>query len=233
MSNSPLICYTAISPHKRKRNHVIDTVTIHCMACNGSIETCGRSFQGTSMASSNYGIGSDGRIAMYVPEDYRSMCSSSSSNDDRAITIEVANTTNYEPFPVSDKAYASLINLLVDICIRNGIKQLLWHADKTLIGQVSRQNMTVHRWFANKSCPGDYLFRKHYDIAKEVNERLEEEMATRFKTIYDVPESLRKETKELIDSGALRGNEKGLDVTEDMLRCMIINKRYTDKVLGK
>ena len=233
MSNSSLICYTAISPHKKIRNHKIDTITIHCMACNGSIETCGRAFQMNTVASSNYGIGSDGRIALYVPEEYRSMCSSNSANDNRAITIEVANLTNYEPFSVSEKAYNSLISLLVDICKRNGIEKLLWKADKSLIGQVDKQNMTVHRWFANKSCPGTYLFEKHYQIAEEVNERLESELAVRYKTIYDVPEPLREETRQLIESGALRGNEKGLDVTEDMLRCMIINKRYVDGLIEK
>ena len=233
MSNSNLICYTAISPHKRLRNHEIDTISIHCMACNGSIETCGRAFQGTKVASSNYGIGSDGRIALYVPEEYRSMCTSSSSNDNRAITIEVANLTSSEPFPISEQAYKSLIDLLVDICKRNGIKELLWHADKSLIGKIEKQNMTVHRWFAAKSCPGDYLYNKHYQIAEEVNERLEEEMAIRYKDLSEVPDSLKKETKELIDSGALKGNEKGLDVTEDMLRCMIINKRYADNLIKK
>ena len=59
--------------------------------------------------------------------------------------------------PVSDAAYRSLIALLVDICRRNGIKRLLWKGDKSLIGQVDKQNMTVHRWFAAKACPGDWL----------------------------------------------------------------------------
>lgn len=233
MGNSSLVCYTAISPHKKMRNHKIDTISIHCMACNGSVEVCGRSFQGTNVASSNYGIGSDGRIALYVPEEFRSMCTSSSKNDNRAITIEVANLTSSEPFPISEKAYNSLISLLVDICKRNGIEKLLWKADKNLIGEVEKQNMTVHRWFAAKSCPGEYLYNKHYQIAEDVNERLEKEMNVRYQNIYDVPEPLREETKELIESGALKGNEKGLDVTEDMLRCMIINKRYTDNLIKK
>ena len=32
--------------------------------------------------------------------------------------------------------------------------------------------MTVHRWFANTACPGDYLYGQHADIAKKVNEKL-------------------------------------------------------------
>ena len=175
MSNSPLVSYVKISPNRNSpRNHVIDTITIHCMAGNCSIETCGDIFYPTSRgASSNYGIGSDGRIAMYVEEKDRSWCSSSASNDNRAITIEVANDGGASTgWHVSDAAYKSLIDLCVDICKRNGIKELKWKGDKSLIGQVDKQNMTVHRWFANKSCPGDYLYNLHLKIAADVNARL-------------------------------------------------------------
>ena len=55
--------------------------------------------------------------------------------------------------------------------------------------------------------------------------------AARYNTIDDVPEWAKRETQELIDSGALRGNENGLDVTEDMLRCLIISKRYAEGLL--
>lgn len=108
---------------------------------------------------------------MYVEEKDRSWCTSSKSNDNRAITIEVASDTSH-PYAVTEKAYASLINLCVDICRRNGIKELKWKGDKSLIGKVDKQNMTVHRWFANKSCPGDYLYNLHGQIAAEVNEKL-------------------------------------------------------------
>lgn len=173
MSNSPLVNYTKISPNKTSpRNHKIDTITIHCVVGQCSIEALGNVFASASKkASSNYGIGYDGRIGMYVEEKDRSWCSSSSSNDNRAITIEVASDT-YHPYAIKDAAYKSLINLLVDICKRNDIKELKWKADKSLIGQVDKQNMTVHRWFANKSCPGDYLYNRHSQIAAEVNERL-------------------------------------------------------------
>lgn len=174
MSNSKLISYTKLSPnHSGKRNHTIDTISIHCMAGNLTVESCGALFaQSSRQASSNYGIGSDGRIALYVDEANRSWCTSSSSNDNRAITIEVANTVAADPWPVSDAAYKSLINLLVDICQRNNIKKLLWQGDNSLIGQVEKQNMTVHRWFAAKACPGNWLYNRHGQIASEVNERL-------------------------------------------------------------
>jgi hypothetical protein len=173
MNNSTLVSYTKISPNRTSpRNHKIDTITIHCVVGQASVETLGNVFAPTSrQASSNYGVGVDGRIGMYCEEKDRSWCSSSSSNDNRAITIEVASDTTH-PYAVNEKAYAALIDLCVDICKRNGIKELKWKADKSLIGQVDKQNMTVHRWFANKSCPGDYLYNRHGEIAKAVNERL-------------------------------------------------------------
>lgn len=172
-SNSKLVDYTRLSPnHSGERNHAIDTITIHCVVGQCSVETMGNIFAPTSrQASCNYGIGSDGRIGLYVEEKNRSWCSSSRSNDHRAITIEVASDTTH-PYAVRDVVYKSLINLLVDICKRNGIKKLLWKADKSLIGQVDKQNMTVHRWFANKSCPGDWLYSRHGEIANLVNKRL-------------------------------------------------------------
>ena len=172
-TNSPLVSYTKISPNRtRNRTHSIDTITIHCVVGQCSVETLGNIFAPTSrQASSNYGVGTDGRIGMYVEEKDRSWCSSSASNDHRAVTIEVASNT-YAPYAVNDKAYASLINLVADICKRNGIKELKWKADKSLIGQVSKQNMTVHRWFAATSCPGDYLYNRMGDIAAKVNAKL-------------------------------------------------------------
>ncbi|MEG2679897.1 MAG: peptidoglycan recognition family protein, partial [Oscillospiraceae bacterium] len=174
MSNSPLISYTELSPNQSgRRKHAIDTISIHCMAGNLSVESCGHMFSGARKASSNYGIGSDGRIGLYVEEKNCSWCTSSPGNDNRAVTIEVANTVAADPWPVSDKAYAALIDLLTDICQRNGITRLLWRGDKNLIGQVDKQNMTVHRWFAAKACPGDWLYERHGEIADAVNKRLD------------------------------------------------------------
>lgn len=179
MSNSKLISYTKISPNRTvNRDHKIDTITIHCMAGDMSVEGCGAWFSKTSTgASSNYGIGSDGRIGLYCPEKDRSWCSSSRSNDMRAVTIEVANCKNshggYDAdWPVSDKAYNSLIELVADICKRNNIKKLLWKDDRSLIGQVDKQNMSLHMWFKNKDCPGKYLHSHMGDIANKVNAKL-------------------------------------------------------------
>ena len=173
MSNSPLVSYTKISPNKTSpRNHKIDTITIHCVVGQCSVETLGDVFAPASRkASSNYGIGVDGRIGMYCEEKDRSWCSSSGSNDNRAITIECASDKTH-PYAINDKVYKALIELLVDICKRNGIPELKWKADKSLIGQPDKQNMTVHRWFANKSCPGDYIYNRLGQIASEVNAKL-------------------------------------------------------------
>lgn len=174
MSNSPLVSYTKISPNKSSpRNHKIDTVTIHCVVGQCSVETLGNVFAPTSrQASSNYGVGVDGRIGMYVEEKDRSWCSSNAANDNRAITIEVASDTK-EPYAVNAKAYAALIDLLVDICKRNGIKELVWSTNKAdRVNHKNGCNMTVHRDYANKSCPGTYLYERHAQIASEVNKRL-------------------------------------------------------------
>lgn len=192
MSNSSLVSYIRISPNRTSpRNHVIDTITIHCMAGNLTVENCGELFsKQTRCASSNYGIGSDGRIAMYVEESDRSWCSSNKANDHRAITIEVANDGGENTgWHVSEKAMNSLIRLLVDICKRNNIKELKWKGNPSLVGNISKQNMTVHRWFSAKSCPGDYLYSKHGYIAQEVNKQLRGD-------ISDLPTSAPSGTNE-------------------------------------
>lgn len=188
-TNSKLVNYTRISPNRSvNRNHKIDTVSIHCVVGQCSVETLGSIFASTSKeASSNYGIGYDGRIGMYVEEKDRSWCTSSASNDNRAITIEVASDT-FEPYKVTDAAYKSLIKLLVDICKRNGIKKLVWSTNKSeRMNHLNGCNMTVHRDYANKSCPGDYLYNLHGQIAKEVNAQLGSgTSSTTKKTLYRV-----------------------------------------------
>lgn len=188
-TNSPLVTYTKLSPnHSGQRKHAIDTITIHCVVGQLSVETIGNIFAPTSrQASSNYGIGKDGRIGMYVEEKNRSWCTSSSANDNRAITIEVASDTKH-PYAVNDKAYAALLDLVTDICRRNGIKKLVWSTVKNdRVNHLNGCNMTVHRDYANKSCPGDYLYNLHGEIAAEVNKRLGQTEATDPKPITPAP----------------------------------------------
>lgn len=173
-TNSSLVNYTKISPNKTpNRNHAIDTITIHCVVGQVTVERLGDIFAPTSrQASSNYGVGKDGRIGMYVEEKDRSWCTSNAANDHRAITIEVASDTS-DPYAVTPAAYESLIKLVADICKRNGIKKLVWSTNKNdRVNHLNGCNMTVHRDYANKSCPGEYLYSHHQDIANRVNDLL-------------------------------------------------------------
>lgn len=171
-TNSSLVNYKKISPYRNstRKNSTynptgkITKITIHHMAGNLSVETCGKVFQ-TSGASANYGIGSDGRVGLYVEEKDRSWASYSPSNDYKAVTIEVANCKGKPNWEVNNTAYNKLIDLCVDICKRNGIKKLNFTGDAS-------GNLTMHQYFIATACPGPYLKSKFQDIADEVNKKL-------------------------------------------------------------
>ena len=177
MSNSPLVSYTKLSPnHSGQRTHAIDRITPHCVVGQCSVETLGNIFAPTSrQASCQYGIGVDGRVGMYVEEKNRSWCSSSNENDQRAVTIECASDTTH-PYAFKDVVYNKLIELCVDICKRNGKKKLLWLGNKTKTlnynPAADEMVLTVHRWFANKSCPGDWMYSRMGDLASKVTAKL-------------------------------------------------------------
>lgn len=232
-TNSPLVDYTRISPHKGSRSgHVIDTITIHCVAAQAAVETLGSLFQ-TKQASANYGIGVDGRVGMYVPEGERSWATSNSANDARAVTIEVA-CDNYHPYAVKDAVYKKLIALVADICKRNGISKLVWSTNKAdRVNHRNGCNMTVHRDYENKACPGQWLYDRHGQIADAVNKILEGEEMIRYKTIDEMPKGYQAEAQELVALGFNgKGGDKGLDVTEDMLRTMIVNLRMCKALIA-
>lgn len=171
MSNSNLVDVVVLSPNCNKREGKISKITIHHMAGNLTVEQCGKVFEPKSRkASSNYGIGSDGRVGLYVDESFRSWASSNKANDEIAVTIEVADASNSAPWTVTDKAYTKLIDLCVDICQRNGIKELKWTGDKN-------GTLTVHRFFKATECPSDFLMGKMPDIAAKVNARLNSQKA--------------------------------------------------------
>lgn len=177
MSNSSLVSYTKISPNKTSpRNHAIDRITPHCVVGQLSAESiCGCFTSPFREASCNYGIGTDGRVSLCVEEKDRSWCSSSGANDHRAVTIECASDMN-EPYAMNDRVYSSLVNLCTDICRRNGKNKLLWFGDKnkTLAYEPKSNEMviTVHGWFANKSCPGNWLYARLGNLAAKVTENL-------------------------------------------------------------
>lgn len=176
-TNSSLATVKLISPNKNSpRNKPIDLVTVHCFVGQVNAKRGCEVFQPTTKkASCNYVVGLDGSIGLCVEEKDRSWCTSSAANDNRAVTIEVASDTAH-PYAVTAKAYAALLALLTDICRRNGKTKLLWLGDKTkTLAYKPVKNemvMTVHRWYANKACPGEYLLSRHATIAAEVTKRL-------------------------------------------------------------
>ncbi len=190
-TNSSLVSYTKLSPnHSGQRTHSIDRITPHCVVGQCSVETLGNIFLPTSrQASCNYGIGTDGRVGMYVEEKNRSWCSSSNANDQRAVTIECASDTT-EPYAFKDVVYQKLITLCVDICKRNGKKKLLWLGDKNKTLNYSPKSdemvLTVHRWFANKSCPGNWMYARMGDLAEKVTAQLGGTSAGSSGTLYRV-----------------------------------------------
>lgn len=177
MSNSSLVTCKVMSPnHSGKRTHKIDRITPHCVVGQLSARSIGGCFTSTSrQASCNYGIGKEGGVCLIVDEANRSWCSSSANNDQRAVTIECA-SNKAEPYAFNNTVYNKLIDLCVDICKRNGKKKLLWIPDKNkaLAYKPAPDEMllTVHRWFANKSCPGDWLMARMGDLANKVTARL-------------------------------------------------------------
>ena len=176
-TNSSLVSYTGLSPnHSGQRTHSIDRITPHCVVGQLSAETICACFPAGRDASCNYGIGTDGRVSLCVEEKNRSWCTSSNANDQRAVTIECASDKT-EPYAMNSAVYDTLIKLCTDICRRNGKSKLLWFADKdkslNYAPKSDEMIITVHRWFANKSCPGNWLYARLGDLAEKVTAALE------------------------------------------------------------
>lgn len=235
-TTSPLVSYTKLSPnHSGQRTHSIDRITPHCVVGQCSVETLGNVFLPTSrQASSNYGIGVDGRVGMYVEEKNRSWCSSSAANDQRAVTIECASDTA-EPYAFKDVVYQRLIELCADICKRNGKTRLLWldNKDKTLGYTPAPDEMvlTVHRWFANKSCPGDWLYTRMGDLASKVTAALGGQSPA---SLDNTPAAWSKDAVNwTLENRLLLGDSNGnLKLRENLTReqfCVML-KRYHDMI---
>lgn len=179
MSNSRLPTYVRLSPNVTKpRQGTIKGVAIHCTA--GGKDLPASNFADLPRfvipdkkmgASCHYVVGGDGSIAQVCGEENRAWCTSNKI-DHQLVTIEVA-SDHVAPYLVNTAAIEALVKLLADICQRNGISKLLWKGDKSLMGHWDKQNMVVHRWTANKACPGDFLYNLHPKIANAVNEILE------------------------------------------------------------
>ena len=190
-TNSSLVSYSKLSPnHSGQRTHSIDRITPHCVVGQLTAESiCGCFTSPSREASCNYGIGKDGKIALCVEENNRSWCSSSSANDHRAVTIECASDLNHL-YAMTTAVYNSLVKLCTDICKRNGKKKLLWLGDKNKTLNYSPKSdemvLTVHRWFASKSCPGDWLYSRLGDLASKVTIKLGGNTSASTGTLYRV-----------------------------------------------
>ena len=221
-----MVAYTKLSPnHSGQRTHSIDRITPHCVVGQLSAESiCGCFTSPSRQASCNYGIGMDGKVSLCVEEKNRSWCSSSNANDQRAVTIECASDKT-EPYAMNSRVYDSLIKLCTDICRRNGKKKLLWFGDrnKTLNYTPKSDEMvlTVHRWFANKSCPGDWLYARLGDLAAKVTAALgspsEPKPASNKKQLYRV-------RKTWTDSKSQKG---AFSVLANAKKCVDSNKGYS------
>ena len=230
-TNSSLVSYTKLSPnHSGQRTHSIDRITPHCVVGQCSVETLGNIFLPTSrQASCNYGIGVDGRVGMYVEEKNRSWCSSSNANDQRAVTIECASDAT-EPYAFKDVVYQTLIKLCVDICKRNGKSKLLWLGDKdktfAYSPKADEMVLTVHRWFANKSCPGSWMYARMGDLAAKVTAQLGG--GTSGDTEADYPEKLTegyyRVRKAWSDSKSQKGAYK---ILSNAKKCADANPGYS------
>ena len=233
MSNSSLVSYKRISPNRSiKRKYKITRITPHCVVGQLSVESLGSIFAPRSrQASSNYGIGSDGRVGMYCEEKDRSWCSSSSDNDNRAITIECASDLKH-PYAFKDVVFNKLIDLCVDICKRNHKKKLIWinNEAKALAYKLADDEMllTAHRWFAKTECPGDWMYARMGKLAEEVNKRLDDTFVVKFKEDMNVRVNPGTQSKRSKDK-----NGKFIMCDEGVEYTIIATKKVKGVLWGK
>lgn len=222
-TSSPLVTYTRYSPnHSGQRTHTIDRITPHCVVGQCSVEALGELFADTDrQASSNYGIGADGRVALYVSEKNRSWCSSDAKNDNRAVTIECASDTT-DPYAMNAAVWDTLVRLCADICIRNGKTRLIWIPDRDIALDYDLEPdemlLTVHRWFANKACPGDWLYSRLGELASAVT-RILNPSGTGVPGDGDTPHEWAADAVEwAVSRGILRGRGNTLALNEPVTR---------------
>lgn len=174
---SKLVTSTSWSPkHSGPRNHAFDTLTPHFMDGYSTGKACADYLRDTPSrtASATFFIGYLGDICQQILEGYRPWTSSSSANDNRAITIECANYMKTENGHVygqlPDATWKSLVNLCADILRRHGKKRLVYRGKVNYSGLASTDVLlTKHKWFAATNCPGPWLDNQFDRLANEVN----------------------------------------------------------------
>lgn len=237
--NSPLVSIKKLSPNcSSPRNHAVDRLTPHHMAGKLSVESALDWFaKPSTQASANYIIGYDGRRGLCVNEKDRAWTTSSRDNDNRAITFEVSNSGGKaDGWPISSAAFASLVELCVDICRRYGKTKLLYIDNKAKAlsyePKADEMLLTKHEWFANTECPGPSLGKMFPELARlvtaQLNVKEDEEEMVRYKTVKELPSYYQKDIQKLVDLGYIKGKAAdNLDITEDMVRVAIwIGRMY-------
>lgn len=255
MSNSPLVTYTRLSPNCTKpRRGKIQYIVPHCIVGQWTARYGCDYFAGTKrQASANYVVGRDGSIGLCVDEANRAWTTggdltvngiTGADIDHSAVTIEVASDTAH-PYAITGAAYDALVRLMADIAKRNGIRELRWKADKSLAGHPEKQNVLVHRWFASKACPGDYMYSRMGDIVEKANKLLKggddmtkeeveeivkaevkaavkealDEANPVYKDLEDVPPYWKAVVSALLRTGAVNGGTpEGVNATDINLR---------------
>lgn len=226
-TNSKLVNYTLRSPNYSAGRICINRIAIHCVVGQVTVERLGEIFANPNrQASSNYGVGFDGRYGLYVDEKNRSWCTSSAWCDNRAITIEVA-SDSYHPYAVTAKAYEATIKLVVDICKRNGKKKVTWISDKNKNLAYNPKDdeilLTAHRFYAAKACPGDYLFERFGDIAKKANAELSKAAS---KTTAEKPKTSASAPKTTTSTTANTGKTTSTKTTSTKKAVSMVATRF-------
>lgn len=183
MSNSELSIYRALNNVNvnARGNHTIKGIIPHCYVGQVTAKRGVDAFNSRSGASVHYVAGIDG-IGQQVDEKYRAWTTGGDKTlktaygtftgrdvDFDCVTIEIA-CDSFAPYAITNDVYAELVNLMADIAKRNNLGDLKWKADKSLVGNWEAQNVLVHRWFASKSCPGDYIYNALPEICRLANE---------------------------------------------------------------
>lgn len=175
MSNSGLVNVVGLSPFTNgKRTMTIDRITPHCIVGEFPVERLPQFFDDEGV-SCNYAIAKDGQVALIVDEDKNSWCSSNQGNDQRAVTIECS-CDPYSPYKFNEDVFSKLISLTVDICQRNGMHKVVYiPSTREAIEYdppVGECQITLHRFFANKACPGEWFVENIDHFVRECNWKL-------------------------------------------------------------
>ena len=129
--------------------------------------------------------------------------------------------------------YAAAVELFAQLCTQYALDPLedgviISHAEGAARGIASAHADPTHLWRAF----GLTMDGFRADVAEAMNENDNEEdedAMVRYNSIEEVPSWAQDTVRALMDAGALQGDDQGrLDLSLDMIRGMVIGKRYAD-----